>query len=188
MISHQAVSVTRPVEVFGHRAKNVKKRTPIFVVLIDRLTTITARSDVIERTGKFDPQRLAMEPAYLELATILDLTPIAVVGRCNDDLIQRHRRARQRTSPSRPVQSQEIFSVSRSRRSGLVQQPVQIAAALRLRDLTLFVRVAAHSSPIYALSSRHLGGPDTESLALQRYPKVERHKSTGIQMPRTAKC
>ena len=33
---------------------------------------------------------------------------------------------------------QAIFSVSRTSRSGLVQQPVQIAVALCLRDLTLF--------------------------------------------------
>ena len=54
VIAHQAVGVTYPIELFGHGAENVEKRTPVLVVLMDRLTTIATRGDVIERAGKFD--------------------------------------------------------------------------------------------------------------------------------------
>ena len=64
------------------------------------------------------------------------------------------------------VKLQEIFSVSRSRGSGLVQQPVQISAALRLRDLTLFVghHSGACSSPAQSGGESATGHPPEKSM------------------------
>ena len=60
-------------------------------------------------------------------------TPLLAAGL----FIHRDGRDVQPTDPSRRVRLQEIFSANRNRRSGPAQQPVQIAVALRLRDLPL---------------------------------------------------
>ena len=54
---------------------------------------------------------------------------------------------------------EEIFSVRPDRRSGpgLVQQTVQIAAALRLRDLTLVVRLGSEFSNLLATAAPFSG-------------------------------
>ena len=55
VIDHQAVGVADPVEVLDHRAEDAQERMTVFVVLLNRLATITAGGEVVERAGKFDP-------------------------------------------------------------------------------------------------------------------------------------
>jgi len=57
VVAHQAVGVGHPVEVLDHRAENVEEGGAIFVVLVDRLATVTAGGDVVERSGKLQSRR-----------------------------------------------------------------------------------------------------------------------------------
>ena len=43
-------------EILDHRTENIQEGAAIFVILIDRLATITAGSDVVKRTGKLESQ------------------------------------------------------------------------------------------------------------------------------------
>ena len=50
MIGHQAVGVANPVESSHHFGQHVQKGLPIFIILVDRLPSITSGSDVIKGT------------------------------------------------------------------------------------------------------------------------------------------
>jgi len=54
MVRHLAIGVTDPVPVFNHPTQQVQKHDSIFVILVNRLPPVAPRSDVIQRTGKFD--------------------------------------------------------------------------------------------------------------------------------------
>ena len=54
--SHQAVGVDDPVESLPHACEHIEKHLPVTDVSNNVLPSVTARSDVIECTGKLKSQ------------------------------------------------------------------------------------------------------------------------------------
>ena len=54
MVVHQTIRPQRPVETIAGANQTIQKSLPILIIEVDRLTCITARHHVIERTGKFN--------------------------------------------------------------------------------------------------------------------------------------
>ncbi|WP_331001626.1 hypothetical protein [Methylicorpusculum oleiharenae] len=55
MVCHQAIAVTKPIEISNNLAQQAQKNNP--VVFVDIFSPITAGSDVVERIWKFKSKR-----------------------------------------------------------------------------------------------------------------------------------
>lgn len=70
-----------PVESGHHLAQNLQKMLTVSIVLIDRLTTITTRRHMIERTTEFKAKGSGHARGSTPVdATMLDLTPSVFLG------------------------------------------------------------------------------------------------------------
>ena len=56
VLVHQAVGVAPPVESLDHRRHHRQDGLPIIVVIADRLATVAAGRDVVDRTREFDAE------------------------------------------------------------------------------------------------------------------------------------
>ncbi len=52
VVRHQAIRMAQPIEPFHHLCQYLQKGEAVFVILKNRLLTITTRSNVIKRSGK----------------------------------------------------------------------------------------------------------------------------------------
>ncbi|MCW8807197.1 MAG: hypothetical protein OQK79_03660 [Rhodanobacter sp.] len=76
VMAHQAVRMAAPIELPDHLTENFQKMLAVRVTLIDRLTAITTRRHMVNRTTEFEASGSghAADPIPTN-ATMLDLTP-----------------------------------------------------------------------------------------------------------------
>jgi hypothetical protein len=63
VVAHQAIGQGLGIEARQRLRHDLQQALPVLVVDKDRLPPVTARGDVIHRTGKFDTQRTGHEEA-----------------------------------------------------------------------------------------------------------------------------
>jgi hypothetical protein len=52
MVGHETIRMAPPVEALAHISEHPQEQLPVAVKAVDVLTTVTARSDVVEGAGK----------------------------------------------------------------------------------------------------------------------------------------
>jgi hypothetical protein len=57
VVGHQIIGVAQPVEAFDGVAEDIEKQPAVAVVVIDDVTPVAPRGNMVKRAGKFDPER-----------------------------------------------------------------------------------------------------------------------------------
>ena len=79
MVVHQTVGMTEPVVALIDLMENLQKGESVWIIPENGFPAIASRGHMVNRSGKFDPQRSRHKPTLppsLENSTSKDLTPL----------------------------------------------------------------------------------------------------------------